>query len=117
MKLNRMFPKKFLAQVAGAATVGVTEALMENYAPMLFGAKTSNSASNSALLMEPLLPIEQWMVLPVGGLIAFATSRKRVRSENVKAFGEGALLYALPRVVSREIVRAQQASVRNWSPI
>lgn len=116
MKLSRLFPRRFLAAVAGAATVGVTEAVMENYAPELFRQPTRVSATNPALLAEPLLPIEQWMVLPVGGIIAFATSRKRVKSENVKAFGEGALLYAVPRIASREIVRFQQASARNWAP-
>lgn len=113
-KIGRMFPKKFLTQMAGAATVGAVEAVLENFSPMLFGQPTKTSNTNRPLLgIEPLVPVETWMVLPIGGLIAFATRK----SPKLKAFGDGALLYAVPRIVSREIVRTEEASKRNWSPI
>lgn len=114
MKLGKLFPKDFLAAVAGASVMGITEAALEVYSPELFGQPTRISATNPPLGVEPLLPIEKWVIVPVGGVVGLLT--KRSRKTNIRAFGNGAWIYVAPRIVSREIVRTKQAADRNWAP-
>lgn len=108
------FPKAFLLQVAGASTMGIIESALEVYSPELFGQPNRVSSANPPLGMEPVLPIEKWVTLPVGALMAAVTMK--AKSQKVKSFGDGILYYVLPRVAEQEIVRVKQASDRNWAP-
>jgi hypothetical protein len=116
MTLKSMFPKTFIAQVAGAMTMGAIESVVEYYSPELFKAPHRISDSNPPLLgVEPLLPVASWMTLIPFGVVGMALAAK-ARKANMKAFGEGIAYYAFPRLVSREMVRTARASQRNWKP-